>query len=158
MDVRRGWGYPVFDVARHRLRRRRYTYPDQAATNPYAGARCRTSSGCPDRGTIVSRVGHLHPGGLRDDIDVVRPGVKLPAGSACRSVAANIRGTKRRRNCVKATAGSRPESARIFRSQAKYYDRAGPVSWDVSLTASRARLARARQGRRHDAHHDDVRQ
>jgi plastocyanin len=56
--------------------------------------------------TIVAAVGHLHPGGLRDDVDVTRPGV-----------------------------GSRL----VFRSQAKYYDPAGPVSWDVSLTASKPR-------------------
>jgi plastocyanin len=54
---------------------------------------------------IVAAVGHLHPGGLRDDIFVRREG-----------------------------AGA---EKLIFRSQAKYYDPAGPVSWDVSLTASR---------------------
>jgi plastocyanin len=57
--------------------------------------------------TIVAAVGHLHPGGLRDDIDIARPGAANGA------------------------------SKLIFRSEAKYYDPAGPVSWDVSLTASK---------------------
>ena len=137
MDVRRGWGYPVFDVLRDTGSGGTYTFPDQAPSDPYAGRTIQNEFKMPWSGTIVSAVGHLHPGGLKDDIDLIRPGAKLPAGSACRSVAANIRGTKMRRSCVKATAGSKPSSVRIFRSQAKYYDRAGPVSWDVSLTASR---------------------
>jgi plastocyanin len=137
MDVRRGWGYPVFDVLRDTGANGTYTFPDQAASDPYAGRTIQNEFKMPWSGTLVSAIGHLHPGGLYDDIDVIRPGATLPAGSKCRSVAANIRGTKMRRSCVKATAGSKPNSVRIFRSLAKYYDRAGPVSWDVSLTASR---------------------
>ena len=81
MDVRRGWGYPVFDVLRGTGSGGTYTFPDQAATNPYAGRTIQNEFKMPWSGTIVSAVGHLHPGGLRDDIDVVRPGAKLPAGA-----------------------------------------------------------------------------
>src|SRR6195952_1963150 len=105
MDVRRGWGYPVFDVAqRSGGADGQFTFPDEAATDPYAGGTRQNQFTMPYDATVVAAVGHLHPGGLRDDIDVARAGV----------------GTKR-----------------IFTSKAKYYDPAGPVSWDVSLTASK---------------------
>lgn len=117
MDVRRGWGYPVFDVTRDMADARgTFTFPDQAAGDPYAGGAPQNEFVLPRGGTLVSAVGHLHPGGLRDDIDLVRPGASLPRS---------------------ATPGRVPDSTRIFRSQARYYDPAGPVSWDMSLTASR---------------------
>jgi len=105
MDVRRGWGYPVFDVAQHSGGADgQFTFPDEEPADPYASGPRQNEFSMPYDATIVAAVGHLHPGGLRDDIDVTRPG------------------TGRRL---------------VFRSQAKYYDPAGPVSWDVSLTASR---------------------
>jgi plastocyanin len=108
MDVRRGWGYPVFDVAQHSGGADgQFTFPDEAAADPYAGGPRQNEFTMPYDATIVAAVGHLHPGGLRDDIDLTRPGA---ADGAARL---------------------------IFRSQAKYYDPAGPVSWDVSLTASK---------------------
>jgi plastocyanin len=107
MDVRRGWAYPVFDVAQHSGGAdRQMTFPDEAPADPYAGGARQNEFSMPYDATIVAAVGHLHPGGLRDDIDVTRPG-----------------------------AGNRL----VFRSQARYYDPAGPVSWDVSLTASKPR-------------------
>jgi plastocyanin len=106
MDVRRGWAYPVFDVAqRTGGADGQLTFPDEVATDPYGGGPRQNEFSMPYDATIVSAVGHLHPGGIRDDIDVTR-------GAATK---------------------------RIFRSQAKYYDPAGPVSWDVSLTASTPR-------------------
>jgi plastocyanin len=105
MDVRRGWGYPVFDVAqRSGGSDGQFTFPDDEPTDPYGGGPKQNEFSMPYDGTVVAAVGHLHPGGLRDDIDVTRAGA----------------GTKR-----------------VFTSQAKYYDPAGPVSWDVSLTASK---------------------
>jgi plastocyanin len=107
MDVRRGWGYPVFDVAQHSGGADgQFTFPDEEPANPYTDGNRQNEFSLPYDATIVAAVGHLHPGGLRDDIDVTRPS----AGGA---------------------------SKLIFRSQAKYYDPAGPVSWDVSLTASK---------------------
>src|SRR3954454_12934132 len=104
MDVRRGWGYPVFDVQqRAGGADGQFTFPDEAATAPYAGGPRQNEFSMPYDATIVAAVGHLHPGGLRDDVDVTRAGAKKL----------------------------------IFRSEAKYYDPAGPVSWDVSLTASK---------------------
>jgi plastocyanin len=109
MDVRRGWGYPVFDVAQHSGGADgQLTFPDEAAADPYAGGPRQNEFSMPYDATIVAAVGHLHPGGLRDDIDVTRPST--------------------------AAAGA---ARLIFRSEAHYYDPAGPVSWDVSLTASK---------------------
>jgi plastocyanin len=105
MDVRRGWGYPVFDVAQGSGGADgQFTFPDEATADPYAGGPRQNEFSMPYDATVVAAVGHLHPGGLRDDIDVTREGA----------------GTKR-----------------VFTSQAHYYDPAGPVSWDVSLTASK---------------------
>ncbi len=137
MDVRRGWGYPVFDVQRGTGRGGEFTFPDDRLPNPYGGGAAQNEYAMPFDGTIVGAVGHLHPGGLRDDIDLVRRGAAMPAGKACRRVALNATATRIGRRCVAATAGRVKDSVRIFRSQAKYYDPAGPVSWDVSLTASR---------------------
>jgi plastocyanin len=104
MDVRRGWGYPVFDVAqRAGGADGEFTFPDDMPADPYVGGARQNEFTMPWPATIVAAVGHLHPGGLRDDVSVVRNGA----------------------------------SRLIFRSEAKYYDPAGPVSWDVSLTASK---------------------
>src|SRR5207248_5571816 len=53
--------------------------------------------------TLVGAAGHLHPGGLYNDLDVRRGG----------------------------------QGRLLFRSQAKYFEPAGAVSWDVSMTASK---------------------
>jgi hypothetical protein len=104
MDVRRGWGYPVFDVRKGAGGRDgRFTFPRDAKVSPYGGGAPQNEFTMPMSGTAVAAVGHLHPGGLHDDVSVVRGGA----------------------------------SRLVFTSQAKYYDPAGPVSWDVSLTASR---------------------
>ena len=104
LDVRRGWGYPVFDVAqRTGGADGQFTFPDEAPTDPYANGPRQNEFSMLYDATLVSAVGHLHPGGLRDDVRLTRGG----------------------------------SSKLIFRSQAKYYDPAGPVSWDVSLTASK---------------------
>ena len=104
MDVRRGWGYPVFDAKQGSGGADgAFTFPDEAPTTPYPDGNRQNEFTMPYDATIVAAVGHLHPGGLRDDVSVVRNGA----------------------------------SRLIFRSEAKYYDPAGPVSWDVSLTASR---------------------
>ena len=137
MDVRRGWGYPVFDVLRGTGSGGTYNFPDQAKTNPYADGTIQNEFKLPFSGTLVSAVGHLHPGGLRDDIDLVRPGATPTRAASCRMEATNAAWTATRRACVTAKAGSVGNSVRIFRSQATYYEPAGPVSWDVSLTASR---------------------
>ncbi len=138
MDVRRGWAYPVFNTIRNTGGPDgQFTFPQDEKTSPYRAGGAQNEYTMPWSGTIVSAIGHLHPGGLRDDIDLIRAGAKLPTSKACRKVGLNPEGTKSARRCVKATSGMSSDSTRIFRSQAHYYDKAGPVSWDVSLTASR---------------------
>ena len=136
MDVRRGWGYPVFDVLRGTGSNGTFTFPDQAK-DPYANGVKQNEFQMPFGGTIVSAVGHLHPGGLTDNVDIVRPGATAPKAKNCANVATNALWTATKRTCVTGKAGSVDNSVRIFQSKAKYYDPAGPVSWDVSLTASR---------------------
>ena len=102
MDVRNGNLYPVFDVLKGTGRRGRFTYPTQARS-PYGQGR-RMNEWTVDRdGVLVATAGHLHSGGLWNDLYLRR-------------------GSKR---------------AHLFRSTAKYWEPAGPVSWDVSMTATR---------------------
>ena len=79
LDTRGGEGYPVFDVLKGSGTRGRYTYPRQAPLaygkrdpRPYTGSGNRNSVRVPFDGTLVSAVGHLHPGGLWNDISVGR--------------------------------------------------------------------------------------
>jgi plastocyanin len=102
MDVRNGNLYPVFDVLKGSGRRGRFTYPTQAKA-PY-GSGPRQNEWTVDRsGVLVATAGHLHSGGLWNDLFLRREGKR----------------------------------AHLFRSTAKYWEPAGPVSWDVSMTATR---------------------
>jgi hypothetical protein len=101
MDVSGVQAYPVFDVHRGSGTHGKYTFPDQAR-----GAAAKAAIGpahewiVPHDLTLITTAGHLHPGGLYDDLTVTRNGVtKL-----------------------------------LFRSQAKYFEPAGAVSWDVATT------------------------
>jgi hypothetical protein len=97
MDVRNGNAYPVFDVLQGSGHQGRFTYPDDAPRAP------RRNIWTVDRdGTLVWAAGHVHPGGLWDDLFLQR--------------------------------GQR--SRLIFRSQARYFDPHGPVSWDMAMTAT----------------------
>ena len=102
LDVENGKNYPVYDVKKGTGGDGRYTYPNEARPDPY-GSGPRRNEWVVDRdGTLVVTAGHLHPGGLWTDLDVVR--------------------------------GDR--SAHVFRSEAKYFDPNGPVSWDLAMTAT----------------------
>jgi plastocyanin len=117
MDVENGKTYPVFDVPRGAGANGAFTYPTHAQ-NPYRGAP-RNEWTVNRGGTLVATAGHLHPGGLRDDLEVVRPGARV---------------TRSRGGPI---SGDVPGSVRIFRSNAHYFDPHGPVSWDVAMTATR---------------------
>ncbi len=128
-DVENGKAYPVFDVFRNR-RRPRFTYPNDRK-NAYAGRQPPNVWTAPRDTTLVWTAGHLHPGGLWTDLEVVRRGttvVTRPGGPV---------------------RGSTPDSVRIFRSVARYYDPNGPISWDMGMTATpktwRVRLRRGDQ-------------
>ena len=67
MDVENGKVYPVFDVLKGSGTNGTFTYPDQA-TDPYPN-RAPANVWTVDRdGILVSTSGHLHPGGLHDDL------------------------------------------------------------------------------------------
>jgi hypothetical protein len=75
MDVRNGSAYPVFDVQRRfGGAAGRFTYPDQAKPDPYAGGPPRNKWTVNGDGTLVATVGHVHPGGLFTDLNLTRKG------------------------------------------------------------------------------------
>ena len=74
MDVENGRLYPVFDVFKGSGRKGRFTYPTQ---NPsaYAGRPNRPNRWRVDRDSVlIQTAGHLHAGGLWNDLYVTRQG------------------------------------------------------------------------------------
>ncbi len=120
MDVQAGHAYPVFDVKKGAGRNNLFTYPDQAR-NPYGGGPKLNEWRVDRPGTLLSTAGHVHPGGLFTDLEVVRPGATA---------------TRARRGRAGPVRGSRAHSVRLFRSVAKYWDPRGPISWDMAMTAT----------------------
>ncbi len=113
MDVQDHHVYPVFNVKRGSGVNGKFTYPDMA-TNPYGSGAPLNKFTIDHPGTLIATAGHLHPGGLYDDLDLTRPGT-TPDSQA---------------------VGAGPHTVRLFRSNAKYFDSHGPVSWDFSMTAT----------------------
>ncbi len=116
LDVQNGSTYPVFDALKGSGTNGRFTYPDQAI-DPYRGQPAKNTWTADRPGMLISAGGHLHPGGLWDDINLTRPGASAPPGS-------------------KAAQAASGDTVRLFRSEAKYYEPAGAVSWDVSMTVT----------------------
>ncbi len=116
MDVEAHHIYPVFDVLRGSGRNGVYTFPDMAK-KPYGNGPPLNEFTVDHPGTLVGTAGHLHPGGLYDDLDLIRSG-QQPSGGA--------------------VAGTVPNSVRLFRSSAHYWDPRGPISWDMAMTATPA--------------------
>jgi hypothetical protein len=115
MDVQKNHIYPVFDVLRHSGRGGKFTYPDMAK-DPYGSSPTPLNEFTVDHpGTLVATVGHLHPGGLYDDLNLIRAGA-IPSR--------------------RSTSGPLPHSVRLFRSYARYFDKRGPISWDMAMTAT----------------------
>jgi plastocyanin len=129
MDIQNGQIYPVFDAIKGAGTKGTYTYPDQ---EPDAYAKQASAATPPGRRgfrpsaprnvwtvdqdrTIIATAGHLHPGGLRNDLYVTRAGATAPKAN-------RKPGTT--------------DTARLWRSDAVYYEPAGAVSWDVSMTAT----------------------
>jgi hypothetical protein len=122
MDVMDHHIYPVFNVYRHSGKNGKFTFPDMAK-NPYGRTKAPYRAKAPldeftidHPGTLIGTAGHLHPGGLYDDLDLIRPGVTPFPGA------------------IKGTSG--PNSVRLFRSHAHYFDQRGPISWDMAMAAT----------------------
>jgi plastocyanin len=101
MDVQNGSIYPVFDVIPGSGHNGTYTYPDEAK-DPYKGGPKKNAWTVDMDGTLLGTAGHVHPGGLHDDLWLTRAGKK----------------------------------AHLFESVSNYWEPAGPVSWDVAMTAT----------------------
>jgi plastocyanin len=115
MDVQNGSIYPVFDVLKGSGTNGTFTYPDQA-NNPYGEGRQKNVWKVDRDSVLLGTAGHLHPGGLHDDLYVDRPGATGAPGSS--------------------VVQGKPDTAHLFRSVADYFEPAGAVSWDVSMTAT----------------------
>ncbi len=75
MDVEDHHIYPVFDVHRGSGKNGKFTFPDMAK-NPYGGGAPLNEFTVDHPGTLIGTAGHLHPGGLYDDLNLTRPGVR----------------------------------------------------------------------------------
>jgi plastocyanin len=161
MDVRNGEAYPVFDVHRGAGGAEgKWTYPDNAK-DPYGTGRPRNVWTADRNGTLVAAAGHVHPGGLWDDLTLERPSaaaaaVAKPAtakaAAKCKRAAKrkkrHANRSKRKRgahgkrarrpahHCAAATPAPRT-SVPILRSMAQYFDPQGPISWDLAMTGSK---------------------
>jgi len=99
-------------------------------------------------GTLIGIGGHLHPGGLTNEVDLVRPGGEEVAVKKRYRVKGKSRCKKRRRGrCVRRvpvyrtrTVTERRDTTRIYTGRAWYWDRQDkskpggpPTSWDFSM-------------------------
>jgi hypothetical protein len=141
MDVQDHHIYPVFNVKRFSGSGGRFTYPDMAR-DPYGSGAPLNEFTIDHPGVLVATAGHLHPGGLYDDLDLTRPGAAVDphtvrVGSNTVRVGSNT--VRVGSNTVRVgsnTARVGPNNVRLFRSSARYFDRHGPVSWDFAMTAT----------------------
>src|SRR5262245_15448346 len=98
LDVRGGENYPVFNSTSGSGEGGAFTYPTDAR-NAYGGNPPLNVVQVPFDGTIVSAVGHIHPGGLYDTVELVRAGATLPNGRACRREARDIADRRNATSC-----------------------------------------------------------
>jgi len=141
MDVRNGEIYPVFNVEKGAGSKGKFTYPsDQSAA--YAGGPKRNEWTVDRDGVLVATAGHLHPGGLHTDLWLRRDGARV-AKPAC----ASERSAKARARCKARAPRGYGSNVHLFRSDAKYFEPAGAVSWDVAMTGTRRDwLVKVRKG------------
>lgn len=116
LDVQNGGFYPVFDITKGTGENGRFRYPDDDP-GAYTDGPVKNEWTVDRPGTLVHTFGHLHPGGLSVDLSLRRPGASASPGS---SAARFVDG----------------DTARLFRSAARYFEPAGPVSWDFAMTAT----------------------
>jgi plastocyanin len=103
MDVSGLRAYPVFDAIKGQGKKGRFTFPDDATAAQQDDIGPAHEWTANKDVTLLNTAGHLHPGGLRTDLQITRAG----------------------------------KTKELFRSEAKYYEPAGAVSWDVSMTGTK---------------------
>ncbi len=113
LDVQNGVG--TFDVIKGSGTNGTFTYPDQAI-DPYHGGLPMNEWTVDHDGGLIATAGHLHPGGLHDDLWLDRPGAVAQPGSSA--------------------VNGKPGAAHLFQSTTHYWEPAGAVSWDVGVTAT----------------------
>jgi plastocyanin len=116
MDVQNGSAYPVFNALKGHGKNGQFTYPDEA-TDAYPTGIAKNEWVLPEDGVLLTTAGHLHPGGLHDDLWLTRAGAHAPRG--------------------KAKPGS-SDTVHLYRSVADYFEPAGKVSWDFAVTGTPA--------------------
>jgi len=116
MDVQNGEIYPVFDVLQGSGENGTYTYPDDAK-DPYHGRAPKNQWTVDQDGVLLGTAGHVHPGGLHDDLWLTRAGAT--------GVTGHIK-------------PGHPDTAHLFSSVGTYWEPNGPVSWDVAMSATPA--------------------
>ncbi|HEX3317604.1 MAG TPA: hypothetical protein VHR88_06270 [Solirubrobacteraceae bacterium] len=148
MDVRSGEIYPVFDVHRGSGTDGSFTYPDQDP-NAYPGGRQRNLFVVNHDMQLITTGGHLHPGGLHDDLWLTRPGAQAISANAVAARCSGAKAKQAKAGKASASKGSsktvkqacaRPaadgDTVHLFKSMADYFEPAGAVSWDVALTGT----------------------
>lgn len=165
MDVDNGSVYPVFDVWRGSGGKDgKFTYPDDAK-NPYPDGVQKNEWTVDHDGVLVSSAGHVHSGGLYTDLYLQRAGARY-AGPKCvkpkvlakkplslkgvsaRSKRAMIRrknkalaqrkaaARKKYSACKSKQPNVNGDKVHLYRSRVKYFEPAGPVSWDMAMYGS----------------------
>jgi len=92
-------------------------------------------------GTLIGIGGHLHPGGLTNDVDLVRPGgEEVTTVKRTRKCTKRRGGRKRRCRIVRRKVKQRKDTTRIYTGEAEYWNPADttqgggpPTSWDFSM-------------------------
>ncbi len=163
MDVQNGHNiYPVFDVFRGTGGKDgKFTYPDEAK-NPYPDGVKQNEWTVDRNGVLLATAGHVHAGGLWTDLYLKRPGARYqgprckkpgrPArrqpvndgpresrrqAKAYRKALRKYKAKKKRyRACVKRSPNVKRGKVHLYRSKAKYFEPAGPVSWDMAMYGS----------------------
>jgi hypothetical protein len=118
LDVGAG-NYPVFDALRGSGKSGHYRFPEDARGAERQKIGLAQHFTAPADLTLVAAGGHVHPGGLWVDLTVSRgkgPPVEI------------------KNDAYRAPPPRNAQTRTIFRSEAKYYEPAGAVSWDASMT------------------------
>ncbi len=132
MDVQNHSGYPVFDVHKGSGGKDgKFVYPADE-DNPYPDGNIKNVWQVEHDGVLISTAGHVHSGGLSTDLYLNRAGARYE-GRNCRRI---VRKRKRVR-CLRRSPKVRGNRAHLFKSESRYWEPRGPISWDVSMTGTK---------------------
>ncbi len=132
LDVQNGSIYPVFDVHKGSGGKDgKFVYPNDDPDAYPAGVQKNEWTADRD-GVLIATAGHVHTGGLSTDLWMRRAGASY-AGPNCSRM---VKGAKRTK-CVRRAPKVQGDTVHLFKSEAKYWEPAGPVSWDVAMTGTK---------------------